>query len=185
MQRCRRRCPFVQSTLALHRDGYNDHEKCGTVEVDGDTGVMLDYPIDDYLMHSLVQSTLEVMEIQFAAGAEYVDAVPHRRATAAEHGRSPGLDRAARHRAAATARRLGPRDGRLRDGRDAKHSVVDEWGRHRVVDNLSVIDGSVFPTSLGVNPQESIYALASKNASALVKAMASTALPLVCLETGD
>jgi choline dehydrogenase-like flavoprotein len=26
--------------------------------------------------------------------------------------------------------------------------------------NLHVVDGSVFPTSLGVNPQESIYGLA-------------------------
>lgn len=57
-------------------------------------------------------------------------------------------------------------------GGDAKTSVVDEWGRHRALENLSVIDGSVFPTSLGVNPQETIYAIASKNATALAKAMA-------------
>jgi choline dehydrogenase-like flavoprotein len=35
-----------------------------------------------------------------------------------------------------------------------------------------VIDGSVFPTSLGVNPQESIYATAAQNATALAKVMA-------------
>ncbi|HEY4220380.1 MAG TPA: GMC family oxidoreductase, partial [Myxococcota bacterium] len=32
--------------------------------------------------------------------------------------------------------------------------------RHHDVDNLHVVDGSVFPTSLGVNPQLSIYGLA-------------------------
>ena len=57
-------------------------------------------------------------------------------------------------------------------GLDAKSSVVDEWGRHRAIENLSVIDASVFPTSVGANPQESIYATASKNATALAKAMA-------------
>ena len=57
-------------------------------------------------------------------------------------------------------------------GGDVKTSVVDEWGRHRAIENLSVIDGSVFPTSLGVNPQESIYATASKNGAALAKALA-------------
>jgi choline dehydrogenase-like flavoprotein len=41
-----------------------------------------------------------------------------------------------------------------------------------VIENLSVIDGSVFPTSLGVNPQETIYAIASKNATALAQALA-------------
>ena len=32
--------------------------------------------------------------------------------------------------------------------------------KHHHFDNLFVVDGSVFPTSLGVNPQESIYGMA-------------------------
>ena len=31
-------------------------------------------------------------------------------------------------------------------------------GRHHEIENLWIADGSVFPTSLGVNPQLSIYA---------------------------
>jgi choline dehydrogenase-like flavoprotein len=46
-------------------------------------------------------------------------------------------------------------------GGDAARSVVRSDLRHHHIENLFVIDGSVFPTSLGVNPQLSIYGLAS------------------------
>ena len=43
---------------------------------------------------------------------------------------------------------------------DPKKGVVrSEDLRHHQIDNLHVVDGSVFPTSLGVNPQMSIYGL--------------------------
>jgi choline dehydrogenase-like flavoprotein len=38
--------------------------------------------------------------------------------------------------------------------------VVDSKLRYHHLDNLFVVDGSVFPTALGVNPQESIYGIA-------------------------
>jgi choline dehydrogenase-like flavoprotein len=53
-------------------------------------------------------------------------------------------------------------------GGDPRNSVVDEAGRHHHVANLSVHDGSVFPTSLGANPQLTIYALAARMAAGLV-----------------
>jgi choline dehydrogenase-like flavoprotein len=37
---------------------------------------------------------------------------------------------------------------------------VDSRLRYHDLDNLFVVDGSVFPTSLGVNPQETIYGVA-------------------------
>ena len=52
-------------------------------------------------------------------------------------------------------------------GPDARRAVVDERGRHHHVGNLSVHDGSVFPTSIGANPQLSIYALAARMAAEL------------------
>ena len=45
-------------------------------------------------------------------------------------------------------------------GEDPRTSVVDSTLRYHGMDNLFVVDGSVFPTSLGVNPQESIYGIA-------------------------
>jgi choline dehydrogenase-like flavoprotein len=58
--------------------------------------------------------------------------------------------------------------GGLAMGDDPSRSVVrSEDLRHHRIENLYVIDGSVFPTSLGVNPQESIYGLARLMATRL------------------
>jgi choline dehydrogenase-like flavoprotein len=50
--------------------------------------------------------------------------------------------------------------GTARMGRDPATSVVNEWCRSHDVKNLFVIDGSVFVTSGGVNPTNTIQALA-------------------------
>ena len=42
-----------------------------------------------------------------------------------------------------------------------KLGVTNSWGVHHQLENLSVHDGSVFPTSIGANPQLSIYAIAA------------------------
>jgi len=47
-------------------------------------------------------------------------------------------------------------------GADPKKSVVDPNLRVHGFENLWVVDGSVFPTSLGVNPQMTIMAFATK-----------------------
>jgi choline dehydrogenase-like flavoprotein len=61
--------------------------------------------------------------------------------------------------------------GGCRMGDDPKASVVRSADlRHHALQNLYVIDGSVFPTSLGVNPQESIYGLARLMATRLAGA---------------
>ena len=56
-------------------------------------------------------------------------------------------------------------------GSDPHASVVDGAGSHHHVENLSVFDGSVFPTSLGANPQLSIYAVVARNATRLVRSL--------------
>jgi choline dehydrogenase-like flavoprotein len=52
-------------------------------------------------------------------------------------------------------------------GPDARRAVVDTTGRHHQLADLYVLDGSLFPTSIGANPQLSIYALCARLAAGL------------------
>jgi choline dehydrogenase-like flavoprotein len=53
-------------------------------------------------------------------------------------------------------------------GDDPKRSVVDRWGYCHEVPNLYVIDGSIWPTSSGVNPTATIAAVALRNTEHLL-----------------
>jgi cholesterol oxidase len=46
--------------------------------------------------------------------------------------------------------------------------VVDGWGRVVGIDRLAVTDASVFPSSLGVNPQVTIMAFAERAAEGML-----------------
>ena len=52
-----------------------------------------------------------------------------------------------------------------------ENGVVSDDGRHFQIANLSIHDGSLFPTSIGANPQLSIYGLVARNASMLAAAL--------------
>ena len=56
-------------------------------------------------------------------------------------------------------------------GPDPRSSVARLDGRHHHVENVYIFDGSLFPTSVGANPQLSIYAIVSKLASALAASL--------------
>ena len=52
--------------------------------------------------------------------------------------------------------------GTCRMGANPKKSVVGPAGECHELKNLFLADASIFPTSLGVNPQETIWALSKK-----------------------
>jgi len=62
--------------------------------------------------------------------------------------------------------------GTARMGTDRQRSVVDPFGRCHDVPNLIIADGSVFVTSGGVNPTNTICALALRSATELVRTRA-------------
>ncbi|WP_332872149.1 GMC family oxidoreductase [Alloalcanivorax mobilis] len=159
--------PRTAASIALLRDGFHDDSVGGTVELRDNGEPVLDYPLSDYLLDGARRSLHSQVEMQFAAGAERV---------------RPGHIRAPYYPSWKAARQ-GMKDlayqplevalgsahvmGGCAMGEDEQHCVVDSHGRHRQLENLYVFDGSVFPTSLGVNPQLTIYGLSARNASAL------------------
>ena len=54
-------------------------------------------------------------------------------------------------------------------GDDPDQSVADCDGKFHHLDNLYIMDGSLFPTSIGANPQLSIYGLVYKLSSTLLR----------------
>jgi choline dehydrogenase-like flavoprotein len=59
--------------------------------------------------------------------------------------------------------------GTAKMGDDPTTSVVDGWGRSHDIPNLYVIDGSVWPTSAGMNPTATIAALALRFTDRLIE----------------
>lgn len=162
-----RRLRHLHTLVAQIRDGFDDASPGGEVRLREDGSAVLDYPIRAWLWDGVRRSYLAMAECQFAAGAESVhpassDARAYRSWPEARAGiaalplRSPNVFLNSTHPLGGCAM-----------GADPRRSVVDAFGRHHQIDNLYVIDGSVFPTSLGVNPSLSIYALAARNATAL------------------
>jgi len=61
---------------------------------------------------------------------------------------------------------------------DPRQGVVRPDGTHWQWENLSVHDGSVFPTSIGANPQLSVYGMAARLTTGLVQRLGGRLVPL-------
>jgi len=57
-------------------------------------------------------------------------------------------------------------------GSDPRRAVVSPSGRHHQLENLYVFDASLFPTSIGANPQLSIYGVVARLATELAQTLA-------------
>ena len=58
--------------------------------------------------------------------------------------------------------------GTCRMSADARTGVVDPRGKVWTTDNVWIADGSIVPTSLGVNPQITVMAMAHRVATHIV-----------------
>jgi choline dehydrogenase-like flavoprotein len=68
--------------------------------------------------------------------------------------------------------------GTTKMGSDPATAVVDGWGRCHDVANLYIFDGSIWPTSSGMNPTATIAALALRCAEHLVEQRRNQKVPL-------
>jgi choline dehydrogenase-like flavoprotein len=159
----------THALLALLRDGFHPESSGGQVGLRSDGSPVLDYPLTDFVMDGARRAFLSMAELQFAAGAQRVrlaheKAVPYlnwaqAKAAIAQLPMKPLLTRVA------SAHVMG---GCGMAGQPEK-GVVRPDGRHWQVENLSIHDGSLFPTSIGANPQLSVYGLVNKLATQLAR----------------
>jgi choline dehydrogenase-like flavoprotein len=167
----------AQVALALLRDGFHPESQGGIVGLRRDGAPVLAYPLNDFIWDGVRRAFLAMAEIQFAAGARKVYAV---------HEQSGGYASWQAAQAGIAALALRPLLTRVVSAHvmggcgmaaDRRRGVVDARGRYFGLTNLSVHDGSVFPTSVGANPQLSIYALAARNASLLAHELTGRPVP--------
>ncbi len=153
--------PTLQVMIALSIDGLLPDEPGGRVRLrDGARGrYSLSYEFTPQLWESMKLATKEMAKLQFAAGAKrvlslHLDPVVMEKVEDVDKLDSapwePGRLRIF------TAHQMGG----CAMGKNPSKSVVDPHLRYHSMDNLYVVDGSVLPTSLGVNPQETIFGLA-------------------------
>jgi choline dehydrogenase-like flavoprotein len=160
------RLAYAQSTIALLIDGHHD-DQGGRVTADVDGRIRLSYPLAPALREAAVDAVKNMARLQLAAGAREVvtlheDPVTIR--SEADLRRVDAIPFGPNLHALFSAHQMGG----CAMGEDPARAVVNSRGRHHDVENLWIVDGSVFPSGLGVNPQLSIYALARLFATAIV-----------------
>lgn len=129
-----------------------------------------DYPLQPRNFEALRTASVTMAKVLFAAGAKKVHSLHLPPVTMESPEALAALERApweALRVKVVTAHQMGG----CAMGGDAQTSVVDSQLRYRGLDNLFVVDGSVFPTSLGVNPQESIFGVARLASTWIVPAV--------------
>lgn len=170
--------PNTHVILALLRDGFHEEAAGGQVRLRGDGSPELDYPLNDFVMAGARRALLAMMEIQFAAGARQV--LPM-------HEMARPYNSWAEGRQAVAALAMQPlltkvvsahvMGGCGLAGTEAL-GVTRPDGVHWQLENLSIHDGSIFPTSIGANPQLSVYGIVNRLTQGLVKRLTGQELTL-------
>ena len=158
--------PRTAIVLSLLIDGFDECEAGGTVSLWPDDRPRLDYLFTPRLW-SGVRAAMEAgARVMLAAGAMRVMTAHEPPLEIVSEAELPRLDEqvyAPNRVRLFSAHQMG---GCIM-GADPTASVVDASLRHHQIRNLHVMDGSVLPTSLGVNPQGTIYGIAHRAATQL------------------
>lgn len=164
--------PHTHISLALLRDGFHEQSAGGQVKLHSDGSPQLDYPLSGYVLEGARRALLSMAEMQFAAGARKV--IP-------QHEMAEYYTSWEQAKAAITQLPIEPFVtgfgsahimGGCRMGGSAQQGVTRPDGVHWQVENLSIHDGSLFPTSIGTNPQLSVYGLTNRLSVGLAKRLA-------------
>jgi choline dehydrogenase-like flavoprotein len=170
--------PNTHALLALMRDGFHPESPGGRVKLRSDGSPELDYRLTPFVMDGARRALLTMAELQFAAGALQVSV---------GHELAPLYSSWAEARDSINKLPMQPLLTKVVSAHvmggcgmaaDDTRGVVRPDGVHWHVENLSVHDGSLFPTSIGANPQLSVYGLVNKLATQLALRLAGRAVKL-------
>jgi choline dehydrogenase-like flavoprotein len=146
--------------LALTIDGFHDDVEGGRVTLRPSGAPVLDYPIAERQWKAMREAQKTLAQVAFASGAKAA-MTAHDPTLLIQResdiGKIDSMPYEPCRVAVFSAHQMG---GCIMSDDPSKGVVRSLDLRHHDVTNLHVVDGSVFPTSLGVNPQESIYGLA-------------------------
>lgn len=164
------RLPNFAAHLAIAIDGHHDGEEGGRVNVLPSGRPQLDYVVSDKVWSALRDAQKNLARIQLASGAKRsltLHPEPIEIRSEADVAKIDDAPYEANRISAFSAHVMG---GCGMSDDPNKGVVRSQDLRHHQVDNLHVIDGSVFPTSCGVNPQLSIYGLSHLITHRLIEA---------------
>ena len=170
--------PHNHTLLALLRDGFHDQSQGGNVKLRGDGSPMLDYPLTDYVMDGARRALLSMMEIQFAAGAAKVLPLHEMARTYTTWTEARDAVNALPMKPLLTKMVSAHVMGGCGLAAFEKQGVTRPDGVHWQIENLSIHDGSLFPTSIGANPQLSVYGVVNRLAQDLVKRLTGSMVKL-------
>ena len=156
--------------IALARDGVIDGDEGGKVSLHPDGRIKIEYPTSPKICETFKAAHKSLVELGLAGGAKSVhtlhinpvqissindiEILENQKYGLLEHG-------------IFSAHQMGG----LTMGGDPEFSIVNSRFQHHQINNLFVVDGSVFPTSLGVNPSLTIYGLAHKASEYIIEAL--------------
>ena len=161
--------PHSHTLLALMRDGFHEQSPGGRVKLRSDNSPVLDYPLTDFVMNGARRALLSMMEIQFAAGASKVLPIHEMATTYTSWGQARDAVKALPMKPLLTKIVSAHVMGGCGLAGTAKLGVTRPDGVHWQINNLSIHDGSLFPTSIGANPQLSVYGVVNRLAQGLVQ----------------
>jgi choline dehydrogenase-like flavoprotein len=145
--------------IAIHHDGVLPDDQGGEVALKSDGRPTLNYAISNEMRAAFEVAHVKLTELALAAGSKETSSLhlnPVRCRTKADIGQYAQQAYGAHQHGIFSAHQMGG----LTMGSDPKNSVINPDFRHHRIKNLFAVDGSVFPTALGVNPSLTIYALA-------------------------
>ena len=154
--------PYTGTVLGIAVDGLLKDEDCGTVTLRRDGRIRLDYSYHPALLEAFRSASVAIARVSLAAGADEVHSGHIEPVVVRSEADIPTLEAAAygpHEHPIFTAHQMGG----CAMGGDPRSSVVSSQLRHHDTDNLFVVDGSVLPTGLGVNPSETIYGIAHRS----------------------